>query len=681
MPVNETLNLKITFDEKGAIKAVQKLDNRVKKSAKNTKKASAASTSAVDKIRGAYILLAGVITGVVAVAFKKVIGIAKDFEEANAKFGTVFRNNSREANAMRKELVDAYGLSTKEATKFLSTVQDFLVPMGFARDKATGLSGDVVKLARDLASFNNLRTEDVIRDITGALTGVTIPMKKYGVIINETQLNQFALKEGLEKTTKQMTSQEKASLILKKIYQDSGDAMGDYKRTSDSFANTLRNIGGWAEDIQLALGQKLITQIAPTIKEFHKFVKTEKGIRTINTAFKTLALIISVAWKSTIKPTLLAFKVLLSPLIESAKNVGKAWEAIKNKNFKELKKVGLDTLGSIKDTAVDAADTIKEDYMDMGKDIAKVFKDTEALAIEGTNNIKEDDKKTKEQLLLQQQEQDALLLEEQKAKDLKEFELLLAKLESEKITIEEFNAAITENMLANEEIKRQADEATTKARIDNAKKLATEVINSANMALNSLRSIGNSRMTIERNQLKHMQQNRDKFSKQEIEAQKKKMREIAVQNKKLKIAQAIIDGAAGVVKALAATPWPPVNAGLAALTATAVGFQVAAIKSQPIPKFARGGTVGGTGGTDSQLVAATPGETMFNPTQSRNLFNAVEAAGLLNSRSSVADSSVTTTTTNEKRTNYNFNAPVYVSGDKSFEKEVNTRLSEGGDFV
>lgn len=99
-------------------------------------------------------------------------------------------------------------------------------------------------------------------------------------------------------------------------------------------------------------------------------------------------------------------------------------------------------------------------------------------------------------------------------------------------------------------------------------------------------------------------------------------REIAAIGKAAAVTQATIDGVLAVQKALASAP-PPANYALAAAVGVQTAANIAQIMAQT-PGFAFGGdfTVGGTGGTDSQLVAfrATPGErvSVRTPTQERD---------------------------------------------------------------
>lgn len=108
-------------------------------------------------------------------------------------------------------------------------------------------------------------------------------------------------------------------------------------------------------------------------------------------------------------------------------------------------------------------------------------------------------------------------------------------------------------------------------------------------------------------------------------------RKLAAIGKAAAVAQATIDGVLAVQKALASSP-PPANYVLAAATGAVAAVNVAQIISQPLPGYAFGGNfkVGGTGGTDSQVVAfrATPDERVrvTTPAQEREEQRQAEGA-------------------------------------------------------
>ena len=74
--------------------------------------------------------------GIVTLGIKKAIDAASDLEETTGKFNVVFKDQSDAAEDMADTLVESYAMSTEEARRFLSSIQDLLVPMGMNSDAA-----------------------------------------------------------------------------------------------------------------------------------------------------------------------------------------------------------------------------------------------------------------------------------------------------------------------------------------------------------------------------------------------------------------------------------------------------------------------------------------------------------------------------------------------------------------
>jgi hypothetical protein len=374
------LIIELTLQNKQLIKDVQETNSKFDKLNKETKK----SQGFISTLKLKFIAFAGAVVGVGA-AFTKAIGKASDFEEANAKFGTVFRGVSKEANAMRQELVNSYGLSTLASTKFLSSTQDLFVPLGIARDKAADLSGETVKLARDIASFNNLPTEQVLMDIQSALVGNFETTKKYGVVLNETTIKQRAMEKGIKLTNGTVDAQNKALIALELITKGSADAVGDFERTQDSFANTLKRIQAIAEDVTTVIGQELLKAVGPTVKEFGAFIQTREGmeliaktVRGIVTGFLTLFAIIKTVTNS--------LEIFVQSTIGGLKIVGAAVSVFKN-GFKAAGKDIRAEFQALKEqNAVDAQD-ITNIWQSTSAKLVEIWKEPIDLQIEGTQQI------------------------------------------------------------------------------------------------------------------------------------------------------------------------------------------------------------------------------------------------------------------------------------------------------
>ena len=186
------------------------------------------------------------------------VKMASDFEETQSKFNTVFRDISDNAQTASKELSDSFGLSSRASMQLLSDTGDLLTGFGFTQEEALKLSTEVNKLAVDLASFTNVEggAEAASKALTKALLGERESIKSLGIAITEADLKQYAKDQGL--VFKELDRVSKAQLTFQLAMEQSENAVGDFARTSDSFAGQLRILKGELEDVAVELGVELL---------------------------------------------------------------------------------------------------------------------------------------------------------------------------------------------------------------------------------------------------------------------------------------------------------------------------------------------------------------------------------------------------------------------------------------
>ncbi len=267
------LYITLEVDDKGT-KVVRSFDKNTTQAFDNMKKNAKASTSSMggslNKLKQHWMAVTAAV-GATLYAITKFIDAASNLQEVNSKFNVVFESQIALAKEWAKELVDSYAMSTREAKEYLASTQDLLVPMGMASDKAGILSSEIVKLSADLGSFNNLPTAQVMADIQSALVGNYETMKKYGVVLNATVIQEEALAMGLARTKDALTAADKAQAAYKLMVEGSKAAIGDLARTSDSYANIKKKLKSRIEDVVAALGKGLLpvaSDIAERISEW-----------------------------------------------------------------------------------------------------------------------------------------------------------------------------------------------------------------------------------------------------------------------------------------------------------------------------------------------------------------------------------------------------------------------------
>lgn len=143
--------------------------------------------------------------------------------------------------------------------------------------------------------------------------------------------------------------------------------------------------------------------------------------------------------------------------------------------------------------------------------------------------------------------------------------------------------------------------------------------------------------------------------------------------KAIKLAEAVASTAAAVAATILIPP-AAIAAGIAG--AVQIGI-IASQKPPPEPKFAMGGTLGGSNVEDVTSFLGTRGETIINTKQGQNLFDSLSRSGLLSGNTT----NMNTTNTNNNGKTYAFYGPVTIQGDGEFADSVNRRLAAGGNFT
>ncbi len=279
-----TLQIAIEVDDRGSVKirklgrtarqAGEQADSGFKRAGRSLGDFNSNVSTSLTSVKALYTAIAGA-TAVVALTRISAASIkaASDLQEVSSKFDVVFRGQKEQAEAWSKTLVDSYAMSTRESKQYLSSVQDLLVPMGMQADMAGKMSMEVVKLSADLGSFNNLPTAQVMDDIQSALVGNYETMKKYGVVLNATAVQQKAMDMGLAATVKQLTAADKAQAAYKLIVEGSSAAIGDMARTSEGYANQLKKYHATIEDIKVAIGEGLLPVMTGLLSDFNEWYK------------------------------------------------------------------------------------------------------------------------------------------------------------------------------------------------------------------------------------------------------------------------------------------------------------------------------------------------------------------------------------------------------------------------
>lgn len=212
---------------------------------------------------------AGAAIGFAAIRMgKSFLDAASNLEDTQAKFRTVFQGIEDDAMGMVKEISQGLKLGEGSVMGFMSTFQDTLVPMGFAREEAAGMSAGLTALAADLAAFNpGVRdTEDAIQAMQSVMVGMNRSALRFAVVINEDKIAQEALALGLTNANGELTEQQKVIARLSILMKGTTDAQGAFLRMQDSLTVQTIQFNEAVTDMREEMGARLKTALTDTIK-------------------------------------------------------------------------------------------------------------------------------------------------------------------------------------------------------------------------------------------------------------------------------------------------------------------------------------------------------------------------------------------------------------------------------
>lgn len=242
---------------------------------------------------------------------------ASDFQETESKFNTVFKNISDQANTTAKNLVESFGLSSKAAFELLGNTGDLLTGFGFSQKSALELSNEVNKLAVDLASFTNFSggAKGASEALTKALLGERESVKSLGISILEADVKAKVLENTQKGLTFETERQAKAYATLQLAQEQSFNAIGDYARTQDSFANQTRLLQARLSDLSVEFGkillpiaQKLVKAVQSVVSWFSDLDESTKKIIVVVAGLAAAAgpLLIALGTLSSLLPVILS---------------------------------------------------------------------------------------------------------------------------------------------------------------------------------------------------------------------------------------------------------------------------------------------------------------------------------------------------------------------------------------
>lgn len=210
------------------------------------------------------------ITAPIVAGYTVAAKYASDYEENLNKIDVAFGKNSKSVKDWANTARNEFGLSKVQATESVSAFGALAKGIGLTDKEAAGMSTTLAGLSADLGSYFNVGTDESAKALEGIFTGESEALKKFGVVMTDTNLQQFAADQGL--VWKEMSQTEKTMLRYQFVMAKTKDAQGDFSRTSDGTANSTKIFKSAVQDLATSIGTNLLPIITPIIQKITEWI-------------------------------------------------------------------------------------------------------------------------------------------------------------------------------------------------------------------------------------------------------------------------------------------------------------------------------------------------------------------------------------------------------------------------
>lgn len=230
-------------------------------------------------------ILAGVTQAAIETAFTfatEGLELASNMEETNAKIDTIFGASAENIHRWAKTTKESYGIGELSAKTYAAQVAGIISTdsKDLTSEEIENISTSLVGLAGDLASFHNMSFSETWKKLLSGLRGETEAIEDLGVDLRASNL---AAEFGM--TAKEWGALDQRTRLLNTyqyIMQETALAQGDFARTSDSYANQLRQMQENIEQLKLSIGESLLPVMTQLVGWFNSLFDSGNAADSID---------------------------------------------------------------------------------------------------------------------------------------------------------------------------------------------------------------------------------------------------------------------------------------------------------------------------------------------------------------------------------------------------------------
>ncbi len=276
------VKFQLRADVQQALSALRKVEGQLRDAGDEAQHASGRASKALGRwgnaLKGLGIAASAVAVGGIALLGKKAIQLGMDAVESENLFTVSMGKMADAAREWSQTTSKALGLNEFELRKNVGVIFQMTSSMGLGKESAFSMATGISQLANDMASFFNLDPADAFAKLQAGITGEAEPLKRLGILVDETTVKMAAMRAGIIKQGEKMTQTQKVQARWLAITEQTKNAQGDLARTLDSPANKMRILQTRVEELTTKIGIALLPVFEHLLGVAEQMVNVAAGV-------------------------------------------------------------------------------------------------------------------------------------------------------------------------------------------------------------------------------------------------------------------------------------------------------------------------------------------------------------------------------------------------------------------
>lgn len=181
---------------------------------------------------------------------------------------------------------EIYGMDPSNLMRYAGNFYQLSDAIEMPDAAAAKLSLSLVKATNDISSLFNVPIEKVFEDLSSGMQGMSRAVRKYGMDIRTTTLQQTALSLGITENVESMSEANRQGLRFITMMRQASNASGDFARTIESPANQLKIFKEQLAVLGRSIGNLFIGPLTVAMQYINGFIMAlSAAIRFISSLF------------------------------------------------------------------------------------------------------------------------------------------------------------------------------------------------------------------------------------------------------------------------------------------------------------------------------------------------------------------------------------------------------------